>query len=620
VHYVDCVFFTSSEIRFIPNSLCYLFINDSDILVKILNFIINHQTIIDSNLLNYNINDLKLFKFYSISSNFLRNKLFIALYIGAKHTEQEKNFFLLIILKDNNYIIDFKLYEINNIFAIWHYLYLLFINNKFDICFLCLKYSNTNYHMIPLILFCNESKTNINSKNEEIEVIRARACKWVLFFKYFNKFTTNVNDVKEEDNIYNNMRNNSKIFWLVESTNIDNNKYLFAPPPILDLKIDIINLIILRILISVLYNNNLNLIKIFYYNINNVENLRYRRIIKDLKEEWNDIKWIISFKFDLVFNNEHKYILLNYINEYIKDNKLILLLNSLLNKSIITMNYLKITSNLNLKVCHKLSNLLIDIFFHKLDKKINDLKIAFFKNYNKYNVTFPYVITYFNDAIISDNIRNNNTINFNLFNGNICIKYLRYYDSFIIGITGNKWQVNEIKNEIHFFLKFELFLKNVFSFIVDIHNDNFKFLNIILSNGIDTNSKHKILFLSSRYLIIKALINSGVLNKKGKPKAIKRLLKFNISSIISIYVNIHNLIINSFYYCQDYVSLFKLISSFIYCSLKLTLQVKLNYKNNANILKLLITLNLIDQNLLTCLSYLRINRNTRKLLKNKIYL
>ena len=96
------------------------------------------------------------------------------------------------------------------------------------------------------------------------------------------------------------------------------------------------------------------------------------------------------------------------------------------------------------------------------------------------------------------------------------------------------------------------------------------------------------------------------------PKAIKRLLKFNISSIISIYINIHNLIINSFYYCQNYVSLFKLISSFIYCSLKLTLQLKLNYKNNANIIKLLITLNLIDQNLLTSLSYLKINRNTRK--------
>lgn len=142
-------------------------------------------------------------------------------------------------------------------------------------------------------------------------------------------------------------------------------------------------------------------------------------------------------------------------------------------------------------------------------------------------------------------------------------------------------------------------------------------MNIILSNGLDTKNKHKIIFLYPRHLVFKVLIKIGILNKKRKPIEIKRLLKFNINKIISTYININNLILNSFYFCHNYISLFKLISYMIYYSLKLTLQLKLDYKYNTDIIKLLTKLNLIDPKLLKDLYFLKINNKYRNFLNTK---
>ena len=401
---------------------------------------------------------------------------------------------------------------------------------------------------------------------------------------------------------------------------------------------DLVNKNILCIIYLILYNYNYDYRNYIYKNnFNFIENILYKKFINNLNKEWNDTKWIISFKFDLIFSNDHKNILLNNLNEYIKDDKLVLLINSLLNKGILTKakeedppykvwkilqivdpdpySIFKINNNFYLKLSNKLDNLLIDVFFHKLDKKINSLKINFYKKFNN----FDYIVKDQNSFNFMNYFSNGNSLNNNILNYNIYIKYLRYYDSFIIGIDGInssicKWQINEIKNEIHLFLKNELLLKNIYSYIVDIHYDNFKFMNIILSNGLNTNNKHKIIFLSSRYLIFNVLINIGMLNRERKPIGMKRLLKFNINYIISTYIKINNIIINSFHFCHDYISLLKLMFSILYSSLKLTLQLKLNYKYNTDIIKLLIKLNLIDPNLLRYLYFLKNkskNRNVK---------
>jgi len=502
------------------------------------------------------------------------------------------------------------------------------ISDKFGYSapFLSSKHSYIKYrkrcacYWAPSILFWNDCRTYINYKFEEgsiLELFQGGEEQRSFYFKERPAeflLVKKVSSLKCKRNNTNNKENKNETIKIL---NINKKNYNLR----FNLKNDITNESILYILYSILYNcNYIN--NIYFNNDSSMENVLYKRIINNLKEEWNDSKWIISFKFDIIFKSEHKKILLNSLNEFIKDNKLILLLNFLLNEDIIAIegpnSFFNITSNFNLRVSNKLSNLLIDIFFYKLDKKINNLKINFLKKFNNFDYTYKSL----NSFNFINNYNNRNIIYNNFLKYNIYIKYLRYYNNFIIGVNGidstlYKWQINEIKNEIHLFLKSELLLKNVYSYIVDIHNDNLKFMNIILSNGLDTKNKHKIIFLYPRHLVFKVLIKIGILNKKRKPIEIKRLLKFNINKIISTYININNLILNSFYFCHNYISLFKLISYMIYYSLKLTLQLKLDYKYNTDIIKLLTKLNLIDPKLLKDLYFLKINNKYRNFLNTK---
>ena len=48
-----------------------------------------------------------------------------------------------------------------------------------------------------------------------------------------------------------------------------------------------------------------------------INNITHQAIFHILKNEWHDIKWIISFKFDTVFLNEHRDILILNLKENI---------------------------------------------------------------------------------------------------------------------------------------------------------------------------------------------------------------------------------------------------------------------------------------------------------------
>jgi hypothetical protein len=157
-------------------------------------------------------------------------------------------------------------------------------------------------------------------------------------------------------------------------------------------------------------------------------------------------------------------------------------------------------------------------------------------------------------------------------------KYIRYLDTFIIGINGSKSEVNEIRDVLESFLKSELQLNNLHSYIIDIHNDNLKFMNINISSGLFYGNKYKILFLFPKELIIKALINTGILSNKNIPICKKNLLKYNLNIIINTYIDINYFVLSSFAICHDFSQLNRLLSYYINCSLKLTLQAKLGNK------------------------------------------
>ena len=239
----------------------------------------------------------------------------------------------------------------------------------------------------------------------------------------------------------------------------------------------------------------------------------------------------------------------------------------------IGIDYNRSLSRYNIFEHDKLSEFLLNIFFCKLDKKVNDLKYNFFNKY--YNSLW----LKFWDLKLKDQSSNSQVLARDVITkAKFNFKYIRYLDTFIIGINGTKSEVNEMKEVLDSFLKSELQLKNLHSYIIDIHNDNLKFMNINISSGLFYNNKYKILFLFPKELIIKALINSGILSSKKIPICKKNLLKYNLNVIINTYIDINYFVLSSFAVCHDFSKLNRLLSYYINYSLKLTLQAKLGNK------------------------------------------
>lgn len=305
-----------------------------------------------------------------------------------------------------------------------------------------------------------------------------------------------------------------------------------------------------------------------------INNITFQAIFNILSNEWYDIKWFISFKFDTVFLDEHSIILMKNLKENINPNYLLkTLINNMFNMEMIGIYNYKSLSRYNIFEHDKLSEFLINIFFSRLDKKINDLKFNFFDRY--YNSLW----LKFWDLKLKDHNSDNQILAHDIITKTkFNFKYIRYLDTFIIGMNGTKLEVNDIRDSINFFLKSELQLHNLHSYIIDIHNDNLKFMNVNISSGLNYDNKYKIIFLFPKQLIIKALIYSGIISSKNRPICKKSLLKYNLNIIINTYIDINYFVLSSFAFCHDLPNLKRLLSYFINCSLKLTLQAKLDNK------------------------------------------
>lgn len=306
----------------------------------------------------------------------------------------------------------------------------------------------------------------------------------------------------------------------------------------------------------------------------NINNITHHAIFQILKNEWYDIKWIISFKFDTVFLNEHRNILIMNLKENInQDNLFLSLINTLFNMEMIDLENNKSMSRYNLFEHDKLSEFLLNIFFCKLDNKVIELKYNYYEKYNKL-----LWLKFWNLKLKDQNSNSHKLARDVITKARLNFKYIRYLDTFIIGMNGTKSEVNETREILDSFLKSELQLNNLHSYITDIHNDNLKFMNINISSGLLYGNKNKILFKFPKQLIIKALINSGILSNKGIPICKKNLLKYNLNIIINTYIDINYYILSSFAICHDIFNLNRLLSYYINCSLKLTLQAKLSNK------------------------------------------
>ena len=356
----------------------------------------------------------------------------------------------------------------------------------------------------------------------------------------------------------------------------------------------------------------------------------------------------MNYRFAKDFKIIHRKIIFNLLEKYIQDQRFFDILNKLFNSkscSICEFNsFNKYFVNQDL-----LSLLFINIFFHRLDMEIWNIK----SNLIPRRYAFPHRFAVGkektgdygnNHSFISLNNESNVSGILNnippgraqgarpraikLFNSP-GVRYIRYYDEFLIGIKGSKQTAIDIKKKIDILLESNLHLKlinkenslvhipsdRVFIFNVLISSQYRKDINVKKSSRIHNNDnppgappgrargrtlklsirppfpsfpsllsfpelcsgkskmketvgrgaapldkrRYNIIINANIIIIKKILFNTGILNNKLKPQALRKFLNLDSYYIIYFYREVSLLIWNSFSICNNYQDVLKII-------------------------------------------------------------
>ena len=100
----------------------------------------------------------------------------------------------------------------------------------------------------------------------------------------------------------------------------------------------------------------------------------------------------------------------------------------------------KSMSRYNIFEHDKLSEFLLNIFFCKLDNKVNELKYNYYDKYNKL-----LWLKFWNLKLKDQDTDSQKLARDVITEAKLNFKYIRYLDTFIIGMNGTKSEVNEIR-------------------------------------------------------------------------------------------------------------------------------------------------------------------------------
>ena len=390
----------------------------------------------------------------------------------------------------------------------------------------------------------------------------------------------------------------------------------------------------IRVLLEYVYENGND--KFLPYSHGYRKNKNIHTVLKVIKNEWNDIDWIIKFDFKNNFENIHRKIIISLLQKNIQDQRLFDILNKLFNNNVCSINFYKSFDRYMILNKDDLSYFLINVFFHKLDKKIHNIKNDVILG------KYPYLLKK-NNTLESKVILDNNSNNMSN------IRFVRYLSEFILGVKGPKYLAFNIKKDIDLFLKSDLHLEilnnksslinirsdSLFIFNINIStksNKSLKFLknysniiqqqkksikiqkqkgrilenkiykpnmfskndiinkksnylntkminsnnniNIDIKNGLGIKNKYLIVLIADINKIKKILISTGILDKNSKPIAIRKFITLDTFYIINIYNKIALLILNSFSCCDNLDNIKKIINYHIKWSLLHTLAAK----------------------------------------------
>jgi group II intron reverse transcriptase/maturase len=220
--------------------------------------------------------------------------------------------------------------------------------------------------------------------------------------------------------------------------------------------------------------------------------------LKQIKEEWTAIPWVIKFDIKEAFNSINRNILISQLKLKIKDKRLFELLVNMFKVNIVSHTGI-LKEHLGVSQGNVLSPILANIFFHSLDLYVEKEIIDRYKKGIKPTRCSDYQravsLTYEEKKASKEKRKqiarrkrrdaHKAGLRYTkIDNSFVRIKYIRYADDFLIGVRGPKTLAEKVLQTVKFFLKsnLQLSINEEKSEIFNTYSNKIPFLGMLLHN------------------------------------------------------------------------------------------------------------------------------------------
>lgn len=253
------------------------------------------------------------------------------------------------------------------------------------------------------------------------------------------------------------------------------------------------------------------------------QNLGVHNALKHVKS-WKDVSWFICLDIEKCFDKINQNHLIKVLQKDISDQRFFDVINKFFNADILEITLKTTSSTEGVPQGSVLSPILSNIYLNELDKFVENLMFEFNKGKERRRLK---------------NVRKQKICYSDLYDPNFKrIKYARYADDFVVGISGDKKFAKQIMEKVVLFLKTELYLdvsEKKSSLISIVHRQAFflgfflkkvpKHLNPVISQKLKGKEKQA--------RVLKRLKHELVMAEQRELKKIKNNLKRAILKSLS---------------------------------------------------------------------------------------
>ena len=321
----------------------------------------------------------------------------------------------------------------------------------------------------------------------------------------------------------------------------------------------------------------------------------YHNTLSKIRIQMSSVKWFIKGNTTEYYNKINSSILVSKLEKIINDQPFIDIIYKILNSEYRKFSNYKYCLKADLSQKKAINSILTNIYLYELDIAMLGIAEEFNNNSKKKEISLNQTQKFFNSVVNKNNqLKVAEDIYFKK------MVYIRYANSFLIGVIGSKKDCAQIK------IKIAKIFQNIFQLTLNL--DKIKILHAS-TDGVyflrynicipDVN-KHKVMYLQKRNSknlilqpiieaptneVIKKLAQAGYCKKSGNPTRCGKLIHKPLHEIIKVYLQCQEELLNYYKQASNYKHFAVKIHHILKYSCALTFASKLKLKTLKKVFK-----------------------------------